>query len=75
MRVMEWEKGDVAFREQEVRETTWSVDDYEGERFITIRTYGPNGGGAKQIIQFDRKRAEELVDILTREFGLLSAGA
>lgn len=70
MRVVEWEKGDVAFKLQDVRETMWTVDDCGGERFFTIRTYGPNGGSAKQIIQFDRKRAGELVDILTREFGL-----
>ena len=70
MRVMKWEKSDVAFRVQDVRETTWTVDDYGGERFITIRTYGPNTDGAKQTIQFDRKRAKELIDILTREFGL-----
>lgn len=70
MRVEKWEKGDIAFREQETRETTWTVDDYEGERFFTIRTYGPNGGSAKQIIQFDRQRATELVDILTKQFDL-----
>ncbi|GEM_PF-6798362 len=70
MRVESWEHENVAFRPQDVRETTWSVDHMGGETYFTIRTYGPNGGSAKQIVQFDRERAIELVKILKREFSL-----
>lgn len=70
MRVESWEHEDVAFRLQDFRETTWSVDHENGETYFTIRTYGPNGGSAKQIVQFNRERAIELVDILKKEFSI-----
>ncbi|MEE1274649.1 MAG: hypothetical protein UHI81_09150 [Olegusella sp.] len=70
MRVKGWEHENVTFRLQDFRETTWSTDYEDGETYFTIRTYGPNGGSAKQIVQFDRERAIELIEILKKEFSI-----
>lgn len=71
MFVESWEHENVsAFRIQDARETTWSSDFIDGQTYFTIRTYGPNGGSAKQIVQFDRKRAQELIAILQKVFNL-----
>ena len=40
-----------------------------GEKLFQIQTYGLDGT-VKQIIQFDKQRAAELVGILEQEFGL-----
>ena len=44
----------------------------DGKRIFQIQTYGGAGStsSAKQIIQFDKDRAIELIRILSSEFGL-----
>lgn len=72
MFVNSWEKADHEFRKQEVRETTYAVSIVHGEKLFQIQTYGAQGiaASAKQIIQFDKERAVELIDILKTEFGI-----
>ncbi len=70
MFVNKWEKEERAFRKQDVRRTTYSVGIVEGEKLFQIQTYGVDGDGAKQTIQFDRKRAIELIDTLKKELNL-----
>lgn len=71
MFVQEWKKESRDFKKQDIRETTYSVTHIGNEKLFQIRTYGEKGipGGAKQIIQFDKERAMELVSILLKEFG------
>lgn len=70
MFVNEWKPENRNFRKQEVRETTYSVTIVDNEKLFQIQTYGTEGStsGAKQTIQFDKQRAEELIEILKREF-------
>lgn len=70
MFVQEWKKETHDFKRQEVRETTYSVAQIGNDKLFQIQTYGVQGvsSGAKQIIQFDKKRAMELVKILINEF-------
>lgn len=70
MFVQEWKKETHDFKRQETRETTYSVATIGNEKLIQIQTYGAQGAsaGAKQIIQFDKERAMELVKILLNEF-------
>lgn len=72
MFVEKWEKENRNFRKQDVRETSYSVTEIYGEKLFQIQTYGSEGStaGAKQTIQFDKKRASELIDILRTEFNL-----
>lgn len=69
MFVQEWKKTHE-FKRQEIRETTYSVAQIGDEKLFQIQTYGTQGSsaGAKQIIQFDKERAMELVKILMNEF-------
>lgn len=69
MFVDKWGKEVRNFRKQNGRETTYSVTVTGGEKLFQIQTYGLNGT-VKQIIQFDKQRAAELVGILEQEFGL-----
>ena len=70
MFVEEWKKISHEIRKQEVREASYSVATVENEKLFQIQTYGPNGvqAGAKQIIQFNKQQALELVKILINEF-------
>lgn len=70
MFVEEWKKEMHDFKKQESRETTYSVATIGNEKLFQIQTYGLQGAnaGAKQIIQFDKKRAMKLVKILLDEF-------
>ena len=70
MFVQEWKKEAHEFKRQEIRETTYSVAQIGDEKLFQIQTYGAQGSsaGAKQIIQFDKERAMELVKILMNEF-------
>lgn len=70
MFVQEWKKENHDFKRQEIRETTYSVAQIGNEKLFQIQTYGAQGssGGAKQIIQFDKDRAMELVKIILNEF-------
>ena len=53
-------------------ETSYSVSLVGDEKIFQIQTYGPRGyeAGAKQVIQFDKKRAVQLIDILRIEYNL-----
>ncbi|MGN1304780.1 MAG: hypothetical protein ACI4YB_07060 [Oscillospiraceae bacterium] len=70
MFVQGWKKETHEFKRQEIRETTYSVAQIGDEKLFQIQTYGTQGSsaGAKQIIQFDKERAMELVKILMNEF-------
>lgn len=72
MFVDKWEKENRSFRKHDIRETSYSTTEIHGERLFQIQTYGPEGSSssAKQILQFDKKRAIELIDILRKEFNL-----
>lgn len=72
MFVEKWEKENRNFRKQDSRDTTYSITVIGDEKLFQIQTYGAEGstGGAKQTIQFDKKRAAELIDILKMEFSL-----
>ena len=72
MFVEKWEKENRNFRKQDSRETSYSSTVLYGEKLFQIQTYGLEGssGSAKQTIQFDRQRAEELICILKKEFDL-----
>lgn len=72
MYVEKWEKENRNIRIQDVRETTYTIAVCNGEKIFQIQTYGAEGsvGSAKQTIQFDRKRAVELIYILQKEFNL-----
>jgi len=74
MFVNRWEKETRNFRHQEIRETTYSTTIVGDEKLFQIQTYSAEGrsAGAKQIIQFDKQRASELIAILKQEFGLYS---
>ena len=67
-----WEKENRNFRKQDVRETSYSTTEIYGEKLFQIQTYGAEGStaSAKQTIQFDKKRAAELIEILKDEFDL-----
>jgi len=62
MFVDKWDKEERNFRKQDVRETTYSTTIIDNEKLFQIQTYGSKGStaSAKQTIQFDKKRAEEL---------------
>lgn len=70
MFVQKWKKETHDFKRQEIRETTYSVAQIGNEKLFQIQTYGAQGvsAGPKQIIQFDKERAIELVKILLNEF-------
>ena len=72
MFVGKWEKENKDFRKQEERETSYSVTFVDTEKIFQIQTYGPKGyeAGPKQVIQFDKKRAMQLIDILRKEYNL-----
>lgn len=72
MFVNKWEKENRNFRKQDIRETSYSTTVIGNEKLFQIQTYGAEGStsGAKQTIQFDKQRAEELIDILKKEFNL-----
>ena len=72
MFVEKWEMEQKDIRKQEIRQTTYSTGIIDGKRIFQIQTYGGAGStsSAKQIIQFDRDRAIELIRILSSEFGL-----
>lgn len=72
MFVNKWEKESRNFRKQDARETTYSSAIVDGDKLFQIQTYGAVGssGSAKQTIQFDKRRALELIDILKREFNI-----
>ena len=69
MRIREWRKEDRRFKYQEFKDSSYSVSDVGGERMFQIQTRTP-GGSVCQVIQFDRDRAAELIDILKKEFEL-----
>ncbi len=72
MIVKKWEREQKDIRRQEIRQTTYSTGIINGKKLFQIQTYGGTGstGSAKQIIQFDKDRAIELIHILSSEFGL-----
>ena len=72
MLVEKWEREQKDIRKQEIRKTTYSTGIVDGEKLFQIQTYGGAGstGSAKQIIQFDKDRAIELICILSSEFGM-----
>lgn len=72
MFVGKWEKESKGIRKQEVRETTYSTAIIDDEKLFQIQTYGAEGStaSAKQIIQFDREKAIELIEILKNEFNI-----
>ena len=72
MFVNRWERENRNFRKQDIRETTYSSTVVGGENLFQIQTYGAEGstGSAKQTIQIDKQRAQELIDILKKEFNL-----
>ena len=72
MFVDNWEYENRNIRKQDIRETTYSSTVVDGEKLFQIQTYGAEGstGSAKQTIQFDEQRAQELIDILKREFNI-----
>ena len=72
MFVEKWEKESRNFRKQDSRETSYSSTILDGEKLFQIQTYGAEGssGSAKQTIQFDKQRAEELIYILKNEFNI-----
>ena len=72
MFVNKWEKEIRDIRKQDIRQTTYSSAVICGEKLFQIQTYGAEGssGSAKQVIQFDKRRAVELIDILNKEFDL-----
>ena len=72
MFVDKWEYENRNFRKQDIRETTYSSTVVDGEKLFQIQTYGAEGstGSAKQTIQFDKQRAQKLIDILKREFNI-----
>ena len=69
MRVKEWVKEDRDFSRQDYRETSYSVGELGGERMFQIQTRSAKGA-VTQTIQFDRTRAQELAEILKKEFDL-----
>ncbi len=69
MRIREWKKEDRRITAQVYKDSTYSVSDVGGERMFQIQTRTP-GGSVCQVIQFDRDRAAELIDILKKEFEL-----
>lgn len=70
MFVNKWDREEKNFRKQDARETSYSAAVVDGEKLFQIQTYGAAGssGTAKQVIQFDKQRAVELIAILKREF-------
>lgn len=72
MFVDKWEQENRNFRKQDIRDTTYASTVVEGEKLFQIQTYGAEGstGSVKQTIQFDKQRAQELIDILKKEFNL-----
>lgn len=72
MFVSKWEKETKSIRKQEIRQTTYSTAIIEDEKIFQIQTYGTEGStaSAKQIIQFDRERAIELIEIMKKEFNI-----
>ena len=72
MFVEKWDKENRNFRKQDVRETSYSTTEICGEKLFQIQTYGSEGStsGTKQTLQFDKKRAAELIEILEKEFNL-----
>ena len=69
MRIREWRKEDRRFKYQEFKDSSYSVSDVGGERMFQIQTRA-SSGAVCQVIQFDRERAAELIDILKKEFEL-----
>ena len=74
MRVIKWEKENRSFRKQSAADTTYSSAVIGGERIFQIQTYGSPTRKAKgevsQVMQFDKDRAVELIEILKKEFFL-----
>ena len=54
--------------------TTYTVFDFDGERYVQIDTYGKidreNPEKISQSIQFDKETAKYLVNLLQKEFKL-----
>ena len=72
MRVTKWEHENRTIRKQGAADTTYSSAIVDGERIFQIQTYGSPTrkvkGEVSQVMQFDKARAVELIEILKKEF-------
>ena len=59
-------------RDQDPAETTYSVASIDGEVRVQVQSCGRagrKGASATQTLQFTRESAQQLVDVMKREFG------
>ena len=57
-------------REQDSALTTYSTATFGGVPYVQLQSYGTAGERVSQTMQFNRRSAEQLVEILTKTFGL-----